>query len=136
MSAQIPIETLEALTGRAVARVFDAGVVAWPGAVLVVPLALVGGDLARLVYKCPCGIADVIDAMQKARPIPMAEAEFGLWPGPGSQYDVVKGMVNDLDYAGGWWVAASESMGKRIFTHDCGVRLGLINDMVAKGRQS
>lgn len=134
---QIPIDTL-ARFGEAneVARVFDAGVVAWPGAVLVVPLALIGGDLTRLTQRSPCPVADVIDTMNKARPIPMSEAIAGLWPGPGSQFDVVKQLIADLNHPGGWWVAASESMGKRIFTHDCGVRLGLVNDLVDKGNRT
>ena len=133
MIGQLDIQKLEALGNCRVARIFDAAAVAWPGAVLVVPLSMLGGDLDRLVHETPCPVADILDTMQRPRPLPMAEAKHGIWPGPGSQFDVVDKLIHETGHPGGWWVCTSESVGKRIFTHDCGVRLGLVNDLVDKG---
>lgn len=131
---QIPIERLEALTGRPVARMWEAGVVSWPGAVLIVPLSMIGGDLTRLTVNATGhDVATVWDAMDKPRPIPLDEARAGLWPGPGSQFDVVAALVRDTGHPGGWWVIASNSLAQRVFTHDGGVRLGLAASMVDRG---
>lgn len=127
---QIPIEALEQLGDQPVARVFEGGVVTWPGAVLVVPLHGIGGDLNRLQDRCPCPIADVIDVLDKPRAIPFDEAESGLWPGPGARFTALCQILDAADIRGSWWVCASQSLSARIFMHDCGLRLGLTTDMI------
>lgn len=127
---QIEISALEQLGARPVARVFEAAVVAWAGAVLVLPLHLVGGDLKRMTDASPVPIGDVIDALDKPRPIPFDEAEGGLWPGPGSRFTEVCKLIDHADLPGGWWVSCSQSLSARVFMHDCGLRLALTCDLV------
>lgn len=132
MKHLIGIEAITALTGTLPTRFLECAVTAWPGVVVAVPLTIVLGDVSRLNDRLPCPAADIIDTLNKPRPIPMDEAESGLWPGPGSQFDAVRQLVAGSGHPGGWWVCASESMAKRIFTHDIGVRVGLANYLVDK----
>lgn len=134
MSHLIGIEAIARLTGTQPARFLECAVVAWPGVVVAVPLTIVLGNIAQLTDTLPCPPADIVDTLMKPRPIPMDEAESGLWPGPGSRFDAVRQMVAGSGHPGGWWVCATESMSKRIFTHDIGVRVGLSNEMVDKRR--
>lgn len=144
LNPNIPLAALEALNnGNQVGSYLACAIVAWPGAILAVPTHLLIGDLRRMDTKCPAPWEDVLAVMDKPQPVPVAEYMDGIRPLPGSRFADVAGIVTEAGgEPGAWFVHAAswfapgsiEQKKVRVFSHDCGVRLGVTLDLIERCR--
>lgn len=128
-SPEISLTALEQLASGPLTRIFEGAVAAWPGAVLFVPLALIHGDLTRLIDQCPCPFEDVLECVDKLKAVPLEEVQGGVRFLPDSLAEQLRALV-----PGDWFYGAGNSMKVRVLVSRHNVRLALTQDLIRSAR--